>query len=82
MGHNPPPPPRRGLRPILRLLSSEGNLLENEEVINTLDRSKDVAKEISAKQVEIENFEVRRIFELVAGNDPSDWKHSDSYFAW
>eukprot|EP00668_Euglena_longa_P039207 GGOE01050460.1.p1 GENE.GGOE01050460.1~~GGOE01050460.1.p1 ORF type:complete len:2722 (-),score=1086.70 GGOE01050460.1:98-8140(-) len=43
---------------ILRLLSSEGNLLENEEVINTLDRSKDVAKEISAKQVEIENFEV------------------------
>ena len=43
---------------ILRLLSAEGNLLENEEVINTLDSSKVVAKEISAKQVEIENFEV------------------------
>eukprot|EP01012_Entosiphon_sulcatum_P032727 TRINITY_DN4157_c0_g1_i1.p1 TRINITY_DN4157_c0_g1~~TRINITY_DN4157_c0_g1_i1.p1 ORF type:complete len:4195 (-),score=848.52 TRINITY_DN4157_c0_g1_i1:38-11479(-) len=42
---------------ILRLLSSGTNLLEDEEVINTLDNSKKVADEIAAKQTEIEAFE-------------------------
>eukprot|EP01012_Entosiphon_sulcatum_P008694 TRINITY_DN14772_c0_g1_i1.p1 TRINITY_DN14772_c0_g1~~TRINITY_DN14772_c0_g1_i1.p1 ORF type:complete len:4302 (+),score=681.03 TRINITY_DN14772_c0_g1_i1:35-12907(+) len=44
---------------ILKNLSTETNLLENEEVINTLDSSKIVADEISAKQVEIENAEAK-----------------------
>eukprot|EP00998_Keelungia_sp_KM082_P011718 NODE_7_length_4287_cov_44.299519_g6_i0.p1 GENE.NODE_7_length_4287_cov_44.299519_g6_i0~~NODE_7_length_4287_cov_44.299519_g6_i0.p1 ORF type:complete len:1396 (-),score=498.52 NODE_7_length_4287_cov_44.299519_g6_i0:98-3715(-) len=42
---------------ILRGLSTVENLLDNEEVLNTLDNSKVIADEISAKQNEIETFE-------------------------
>jgi len=40
---------------ILNLLSSGTNLLEDEEVINTLDNSKKIADDIAIKQAEIEN---------------------------
>ena len=40
---------------ILNLLSSGTNLLEDEEVINTLDNSKRIADEIAVKQAEIES---------------------------
>lgn len=52
-GSDPPPAARQTSRcsPGLNLLSSGTNLLEDEEVIDTLDNSKRIADEIAVKQV-------------------------------